>query len=71
MLKTNLTLILTMLALAGCAMLPTPATRTNQVQRLRSHPQYQTALMAAPEWCRDALTTINDLELALKKAEAK
>jgi len=74
--KIKLTLTLTMLALSSCATLPTTTPTTtppasNQVQRLRSHPQYETALLSAPEWCRDALTTINNLELALKTAETK
>jgi uncharacterized lipoprotein YajG len=59
--KTKLTLLLTMLALPGCALTP----QTNEVQRLRNHPQYETALMAAPEWTSDALNTINDLEQRL------
>ena len=69
--KIKLTLILTTIALSSsCATLqPTPP--TNQVQRLRNHPQYQAALLAAPEWCHDALTTINDLQLQLTKAEAR
>lgn len=68
MLKTSLTLILITSALAGCA---NNTKRGNEVQRLRAHPQYETALMSAPEWTTDALTTINNLQLDLKKETAR
>jgi len=45
--------------------------RTNYVQLLRRHPQYAAALIAAPEWCREALITINDLALELVKSETR
>lgn len=47
-----------LLLLIGCHTPPA----TNQVQRLLSHPQFPQARAAAPEWARDALTTINDLQ---------
>jgi hypothetical protein len=63
-----LTLMLITLALCGCA---SNARQGSQVQRLRAHPQYETALMAAPEWTADALRTISNLQLEKAKLEAE
>lgn len=52
--------------LTGCQSPPA----TNQVQRLLSHPQFPQARAAAPEWARDALTTINDLQTENQKLKA-
>lgn len=38
------------------------APRLNNSQRLMARPDFPAAAQAAPEWCRDALKTINRLE---------
>lgn len=63
--KLLLTLPL-LIALPACT---TP--RPNHVQRLMAHPQFQAVKTAAPAWARDALTTINNLQLELAKAQSK
>ena len=50
-----LTLLLVMCS--GCI-----TTRLNNTERLIAHPQFQSAVIAAPDWTRDALETIADLE---------
>lgn len=35
-------------------------------QRLIARPDFQAAVRAAPEWTRDALKTINDLEFQIE-----
>ena len=50
-----LTLLLVMCS--GCM-----TTRLNNTERLIAHPQFQSAVIAAPDWTRDALETIADLE---------
>jgi endonuclease/exonuclease/phosphatase (EEP) superfamily protein YafD len=54
---SGLTLLL-LLLLAGCQTPP----QVNQVERLLNHPQFPAARQAAPDWSRDALRTINDLQ---------
>ena len=58
-----LTLCLLLAALAGCQ-LPRPA--LNNSARLMSRPDFPAARTAAPEWCRDALKTINQLEFEIE-----
>jgi hypothetical protein len=55
--------LLLSLALAGCA---TPR-REDNAARLMARPDFPAARAAAPEWCRDALKTINALEYELEK----
>ncbi|MBI5770820.1 MAG: hypothetical protein HZA93_23790 [Verrucomicrobia bacterium] len=47
------------IALAGCA---TPPVQLDNAARLIARPDFEAARQAAPEWCRDALKTINQLE---------
>jgi hypothetical protein len=46
---------------SGCA-----AVRLANSARLIARPDFPAAKTAAPEWCRDALKTINALEAALE-----
>lgn len=41
--------------------------RLDNSQRLIQRDDFETARLAAPEWCRDALKTINALELELER----
>jgi len=45
------------LLLAGCT-----SVQLNNADRLIARPDFSAARAAAPEWCRDALKTINRLE---------
>ena len=60
-----------MLAMAiaadGCTMLGTGIAKHDNAARLMQHPDYPPAASAAPEWCRDALKTINALEYELER----
>jgi hypothetical protein len=51
------------LALAGCT---TPVRHDNAARLLR-RADFPAARAAAPEWCRDALKTINALEYELER----
>jgi hypothetical protein len=51
------------LALAGCSV---PPVQLNHAERLMARPDFTAAAQAAPEWCRDALKTINLLEADLE-----
>ena len=53
-------MLLLMLLLAMCSGCLTP--RLNNTERLINHPQFRSAVLAAPDWTRDALETIADLE---------
>ena len=48
--------------LAGCANV-----RLDNSARLVERQDFEAAKTAAPEWCRDALKTINALELELER----
>lgn len=48
-------------ALSGCTTL-----RLDNSKRLLARPDFPAARAAAPEWCRDALKTINALEAQLE-----
>ena len=50
--------------LSGCALFHT---RLNNSERLINRPDFPQAREAAPEWCRDALKTINELEYLLER----
>ena len=52
------------LMLSGCAMFHA---RYNNAERLINRPDFNAAKAAAPEWCRDALKTINELEWRLEE----
>ena len=47
--------------LCGCA-----SVRLDNSARLLARPDFPAARAAAPEWCRDALKTINQLEFQLE-----
>ena len=47
---------------AGCA-----TVRLANAKRLIARPDFAAARQAAPEWCRDALKTINQLEFQLER----
>ena len=53
-----------MLLLAMCSGCLTP--RMNNTDRLINHPQFRSAVLAAPDWTRDALETIADLERGIE-----
>ena len=55
--------ILAAAALCGCA----PHARLDNSARLIERPDFDAARIAAPEWCRDALKTINALELEIER----
>ena len=55
---------LTLLLTGGCA--PTHL-RLDNSKRLEARADFPQAAQAAPEWCRDALHTINALELELER----
>lgn len=56
--------LLSLVLCAGCVSAPV---RLNNSARLIARPDFQTAAQAAPEWCRDALKTINQLEHQLER----
>ena len=41
--------------------------RYDNAQRLINRADFDAARVAAPEWCRDALKTINELELEIER----
>lgn len=43
------------------------AIRYNESARLMQRADFDAAKTAAPEWCRDALKTINELELEIER----
>lgn len=49
---------------SGCATAPV---RLENSARLIARPDFAAARAAAPEWCRDALKTINQLEHELER----
>lgn len=57
---------LSVLLLVTCS----PRPEVDQVQRLLAHPQFTQAREAAPEWSKDALTTINDQQREIQKLKA-
>lgn len=50
-------LTLLILPLTGCL-----NTKLENSQRLMDRPDFEAAAIAAPDWVKDALTTINELE---------
>lgn len=50
--------------LSGCAMFHV---RYDNAERLINRADFEAARQAAPEWCRDALKTINELEWKLEE----
>lgn len=48
----------------GCLSVPL---KLDNSKRLIARPDFQVARAAAPEWCRDALKTINQLESQLER----
>jgi hypothetical protein len=55
--------LLVALAFAGC----TTPVRHDNAARLIARPDFDAARAATPEWCRDALKTINALEYELER----
>ena len=53
-------MLLLMLLSATCSGCLT--TKLNNTDRLIAHPQFRSAVLAAPQWTEDALKTIADLE---------
>lgn len=51
------------LILAGCSY----SVKLNNSNRLINRADFEAARQAAPEWCRDALKTINELEWKLEE----
>ena len=41
--------------------------RLNNAERLINRDDFDVARQSAPEWCRDALKTINELELEIER----
>lgn len=41
--------------------------KLDNAQRLIARPDFEQAKAAAPEWCRDALKTINNLEYEIER----
>jgi len=60
--KTALLGLCACLALSGCIW-----PRHNNAARLMARPDWPQARTAAPQWCRDALKTVNSLEYELEK----
>ncbi len=59
---------LTFLLLAAClAATGCVTVRLDNSKRLIARPDFEAARTAAPEWCRDALKTINELEFQLER----
>ena len=56
-----LLLLLPLVMCSGCL-----TTKLNTTDRLIAHPQFKSAALAAPDWTRDALETIADLERELE-----
>ena len=58
----TLSLPILLISLASCV-----SVRLNNAQRLIERPDFENARTAAPEWCRDALKTINNLEYEIER----
>ena len=56
-LKKMLPFLLLLAMCSGCI-----TTKLNNTDRLIKHPQFKSAVIAAPDWTREALETIADLE---------
>lgn len=50
--------------LSGCSVFHA---RLNNAERLINRADFEAAREAAPEWCRDALKTINELEMEIER----
>ena len=53
-------------SLSGCV-----SVKLENSQRLMARPDFEAAVLAAPEWCRDALKTINELEARVEAGECR
>ena len=58
----TLLLTLALLTLSGCVHV-----RLANAERLMNRPDFPAAVLSAPEWTRDALKTINQLEHELER----
>jgi hypothetical protein len=63
-LQRMLTLMLALTLLSGCV---GPHQRLNNAMRLAEREDFPDAALNAPEWTRDALHTINELEYRLER----
>lgn len=61
--KRLIIVILAAMALSACQFRP----RLNNAERLIARPDFDKASQCAPEWCRDALKTINELEMEIER----
>lgn len=61
--KKIVLLMLLLMAPPGCA----THQRLNNSERLTQRADFNAAVTAAPEWCREALKTINRLEYELER----
>lgn len=59
-----------LLMLLGCGTVA-PMVQTGNADRLIRRPDFEAARVAAPEWCRDALYTVGDLEAQIKELKAQ
>jgi len=60
-------MLLSTLLLAMCCGCIAP--RLNNTERLIAHPQFKSAVIAAPRWTEDALKTIADLEREIEAGD--
>lgn len=71
-LKLGLKFLTVLLLISGCASTSRiNSSSSGNVERLISRPDALVAKKAAPEWCRDALMTINSLEYNIQTLEVK
>jgi hypothetical protein len=56
--------IATVLLLTGCF-----SPRLDNGERMIAHPQFQAATIAAPDWVREALDTIAELESEIERGD--
>ena len=66
----RLGLILLLMLLVSACQTP-PTVQTGNVERLIRRPDFEAARLASPEWCRDALYTVSDLEAQIKELKAR
>ena len=62
--KRNLLILITLCAFTGCHTAPVEYDNT---KRLTAHPQFPRAAMEAPDFTRDALRTIAELEYEIER----
>jgi len=55
------------LSVLCCILTSCVEVRLNNAKRLIERPDFENARQHSPEWCRDALKTINELELEIER----